>query len=169
MKRKVFFHGPLREKCPDGIELDADTVSEAINGACKILNLRVDLYTGKQTFKILGCDSYESIVGHNEMNELHLVPAFSGAGGVVKLIIGVVLVVVGIVTGQPELISLGASLVIGGLMSLLFPIHNADGGFSHYLGAPGNTTKIGTRIGLVLGTCAVYGQILSYNIDQLAN
>ena len=169
MRRKIFFHGPLREKCPNGIELEADTVSEAINGACKILKIRPDLYTGRQTFKILGCENIEDITGHNEMTELHMVPAFSGSGGVVKMIVGAILIVVGIVTGQPELIGMGIGLVIGGLMTLLFPVHNADGGFSHYLGAPGNTTKIGTRIGLVLGTCAVYGQILSYNIDQLAN
>ena len=168
-RRKLILHGPLRELCPDGLTLETETVGEAINGMCRILKLRPDLWHGRQRIKVLGCDSVESILKPNDMEELHIVPAFTGGGGVIKIIIGAVLVVVGVITGQGWLIEIGASMVIGGLINVLFPTKTAGSGTSNYLGAPGNTTRIGTRIPLILGTCAVYGQYLSYNIDALAS
>lgn len=169
MMRKVFFHGPLAAKCPNGISLDADTVSEAVNGACKQLGIKISLREGRQTFKILGCKTIDSILQPSDIKEIHLVPAFSGHGGFVKVIVGAILVALSFIPGLQFLLPIGVSMLVGGLIDVLFPVHKADAGFSHYLGAPGNTVQIGTRIALLMGTARADGQILSYNIEQLAN
>lgn len=44
----------------------------------------------------------------------------AGSGSVFKIIVGIVLVVVGVVTGQAWITSIGVSLVVGGVMELLF-------------------------------------------------
>lgn len=171
MKRKLILHGPLRKLHPTGIlELDSDTVGEALNGMSKQLGLKPDIWTGRPMYKVLGCDTTESIVGENHQAELHVVPAFVGSGGdVFKIIIGAILVVVGIATGNATLIMAGAGLIIGGLINLLFPTKQESATTqNHYLQASGNTTAIGTRISLLFGEVQAFGQVLSYNVDSSA-
>lgn len=70
----------------------------------------------------------------------------------------------------------GAMMAAGGLLSMLSPAPKMDTGSSNYssssnpeaskyLGAPQNTTKIGTRIPICYGRTRVYGHILSLSIQ----
>lgn len=174
-RRKIILHGSLKKLAPEGLELEADTVMEAVNGMARILNIQPNAITGKLTIKVLGFDTIDSLAQPNDQEELHIVPAFSGSGiwDVVKIVVGVVLIAVAIIFSpvlgplvSAALFNLGATLIIGGVINLLFPVKQADND-QNYLGAPGNTTAIGTRISLIFGEVQVYGQILSYNIDSV--
>lgn len=181
-RRKLHLHGPLRKYAPDGIELEADTVLEAINGMCKLLGIKPNPLTGRSLVRVRGFDTLESLSQPSEERDLHIVPAFLGGksvlGSIVRIVVGAVLIVAAVVIAgmtfglatplSSFLFSVGASLVLGGLINLLFPQKPADTSFSHYLGGGGNTTKIGTRIGLPFGKqVRIFGQILSYNLQAV--
>ena len=174
-RRKLHLHGSLKKLAPNGLELEADTVFEAINGMCKLLGIKPNAITGRMTVKVLGFEKLDLIMGQSDQRDLHVVPALTGAGlfgDIIKITVGAVLMVAGVFIAPYSplagafLFNLGATLVVGGLINMLFPIKKADeeGG---YLGAPGNTTAIGTRIALIFGETLVYGQVLSYNIDSV--
>ncbi len=51
---------------------------------------------------------------------IRIVPTIMGAGGLGKAILGAVLAVVGVFTGQPWLVNIGVSLALGGISEMLF-------------------------------------------------
>jgi hypothetical protein len=65
------------------------------------------------------------------------------------------------------LLSMGAGLILGGLMELIMPQPrpSGPGEASKYLGAQGNTTRIGTPIPILAGRHKVFGQWFSFNVD----
>lgn len=176
-KRRITLHGPLRKLAPEGLTLHAETVAEAINGLCKLLRIRPHPIRGRQAIKVVGFETIDSLFEKSDVKELHVVPAFYGAkSGVFQVIIGAVLIVVGAALmatgiGGPlgaMLVSSGIGMVLGGLAQLLFPVPTpATGKKFAYLGAPENTTKIGTPIAFLLGEAQAYGHILSYDVDAV--
>lgn len=67
-------------------------------------------------------------------------------------------------------IGLGTSLIIGGVMQMLSPspkvsANASDPEASKYLGAPGNTTALGTYIPIGYGKFKVSGHYISFNIS----
>lgn len=64
-------------------------------------------------------------IGEKELQDelncanLHLLPHVAGASGVVRAIIGVILVVVGLFFNQPWLVNIGASMALGGVVEIL--------------------------------------------------
>lgn len=178
-KITVFLHGPLAKRRPEPTVIVADTVAQAIKGYCKLTRaLDPTPGHGRLRIRIKGYDQdpsswYKPI----EDGELHLYPDFrgGGGGGFLNIVIGAVIIVAAILlapyTGGTSLyaIGFGASLAIGGLISLISPAPKPDTSTSFnfsskYLGTPKNTTKIGTRIPLIWGKQRVYGQYVSYNI-----
>ena len=184
MKRRIFLHGYLKGLCPDGLELNTVTVAEAIGA----LKLPIDPLEGRHRVRVLGFDTKEALYSPSDVEEIHLVPDFSGGkGGLLQIIIGTVLVVASIITFNEELIPgiasmmgfteatisavalgvgmMGASLMLGGLLQMLSPAPKMDAtqdsGSSLFLGAAQNTTAIGTRIPILYGRTQVFGQILS--------
>ena len=67
------------------------------------------------------------------------------------------------------LMKVGALALLGGLSQLLAPTPEAEEeqNRSAYLGAPGNTVKIGTRIPILYGRHKVYGHFLSFDINAI--
>lgn len=111
-----------------------------------------------------------------QVSELHVVPQFSGGGGFVKIVIGIVIIAVAWYFAGPLgatfsniLLSVGASLVLGGLLELLTPAPKTTPATantnSQYLGVAKNTTDINTPIPIGYGRFLVYGQILSFRLD----
>ena len=116
------------------------------------------------------------------METFHILPAFFGSkkgGGFFQILIGAVLIAAsfafpaGALIGS-TLMSMGASMVLGGLLSFMAPSPNrndqnnqkgSDPEASKYLAATGNTTAHGTRIPVVYGRFKVYGHFLSFNVD----
>ncbi len=187
IRRRIHLYGYLRDICPDVIELTADTVAEAINGLQKVKRglFQPNAIEGtRPTIKVLGFDTVESLTAKSDVQDLHIVPAFSGGkSGWVSILVGAVLIAAAFIPGVGEAIAgatfglfgasnlalIGTGLVLGGLTQTLFPVKLADQQLdqNNYLGSPQNTVKIGTRIPLLFGTCLAYGQFLSYNVAAL--
>jgi predicted phage tail protein len=57
---------------------------------------------------------------------LHLLPAVEGASGALRVILGAVLIVVGMVFAQPWLVKFGISMVLGGIAEMLTKPNNSS-------------------------------------------
>ena len=129
--------------------------------------------------RIVGCPSEASLYSPVQKPELHIVPDFSGGGGFVKILIGVVLIAVAVfVPGLGTiggigvaglLFSFGTTLVLGGILELITPAPKTNVSTlvpgSQYLGAPQNTVAANTPIPIGFGRFAVSGQFLSFNVE----
>jgi predicted phage tail protein len=128
MKRKILLHGRLKKLCPDGLEIDAATVAEAIRGLCAVTNGAFNPIPGKgrHEISVVGFPTRESLYEPipDEVTELHLMPTFAGGkrGGVMQVIIGVVIIVAAVVAALP---SGGTSLALG--TSVLWGMTTAGG------------------------------------------
>ena len=181
MRVKIIPHGALRKTWPHGYECEAETAYQAINAFQRQHGLRKQVQV-----RVLGFNSEAALKCPLRVpeGELHVVPDFSGGGGVFRIVVGVVLIAVAAVAsyflpavGYPLLTAavngtfgIGLSLVLGGISELLTPTPktanpNASQDAARYLGAPQNTTAIGTRIPLGYGRFQVYGQYLSFGIQ----
>lgn len=176
MRRRVFLHGPLKELCDGAIEIVADTAAEVIEAlGYQLKGLQPSATTGPRRLCVQGFPTLESMhqpLGDRE--EIHIAPAitFGKDSGLVQTIIGVTLIVVGIAMGGvfwPSIfITTGLSMVIGGIMQMLAPqpqLNSDQENRSRYLGAPGNTSKIGTRIAIGYGRDKVTFHVLAFDID----
>ena len=188
---KVIPHGYLAEIIPSGIEIHANSVAELINGLSKqYKGLQPTPGEERHHIRVPGFDSVESLFEPTEIEEVHLVPDFSGdkSGGLFKVLIGAVIVGAAFAlgpagagvlagAGSSALITtstvalFGASIALGGLIQLLSPapeVDTPDGTQdegSRILGTPKNTVKLGTRIPIIYGEHRAYGHYISFNID----
>lgn len=175
MKRKVYFHGPFKEAHDGPVEVVASTLREAI----ELVTLQLDFFkpdlNGRKTIKVLGVEHVEDLEKRGE-EEIHIMPALVGGkkGGFFQVIVGATLVAASLLLPPgpwtPYLMSAGISMIIGGVIQMLMPTPktdtpDADPEASKYIGARGNTTRIGTRIPLLLGEDKVYGHFLSFDVD----
>ena len=174
------------------IKMSGNNVLEIINGIAKQTELfKTHKLNEKMCIRVLGYDTKdklnEPLIG---VEELHIVPDFSGGkGGFFKVVLGAVLiglamwnpgamlsatklVASGATTLQTLTMSIGVSLVLGGVLEMLSPAptlksqdSQGDPESSRYFPAEGNTVKIGTRIPLLYGSHRVYGHYLSFNVD----
>lgn len=176
-RKKIILHGYLKDLEPRALEFDVDTVAEALTALCRQCpGFHAKMGRDKPRIRVLGFDAQSSWDIPTDVEELHVFPDFSGRkrGGIFRIILGVVLVATSFIPGIAGtplgsfLISAGAGLVLGGIIDTLFPAPRSDSSdttASRYLGAPGNTTKIGTRIPLLYGRKKVFGHILSFDIQ----
>ena len=166
---RVIFHGRFRELCVGDYTVEADSVYEAIYA----IVIQVPSLQGvdKIPCKVLGFDSVEDLYRKTDVKDIHIFPDYTVGGGWLQVALGAVAVVVGAVTGQAWLVSLGISLALGGIMQLLSPAPKRDTSnpieASRYLGAPKNTTAIGTRIPIGYGLHKVSGHFLSYDVNVI--
>lgn len=169
-------------------ECDADSAAEAINAfsrQTKVLNPIPGEH--RPVFKVLGHDGVEDLLDKTrEDSDIVLVPAMMGGGGrggFMQILIGAVLIAASFIPGlqgvtvlgmsiTSMLLSMGISMMLGGLLQLISPAPSLDTGpqgqdteASRYLGTPKNTVQSGTRIPLAYGENKVYGQFLSFNIQ----
>lgn len=173
---KVVLHGHFKKICPVDYTFHVKTPAEALKALSKqVKGFRPVPGQEPVLGKVIGFEDGDALFMPTDKREIHLVPAFVGGGGFVKIIIGAIFIVVGAYTGQGWLVSIGIGLALGGVMELLSPApkpfefnngqQTGDPPGSKYLGAPGNTVAIGTRIPLLVGTHIASGQFLSFNIE----
>lgn len=182
-------HGFLKEVCSDLERVyEVKTVAEAVK-AWSLQNKKN--FKEIPTVEVVESPNIDSLyVPLTENKVINILPSFEGAGGggggsFIKIAIGAVLVAIGAVIGGPAgasamakmfgtaLVGTGVALAIGGVIEMLSPTpklnlntdFTSDQDRSKYLGAPKNTTKIGTPIPVGYGRFKVGGQVLSYNID----
>ena len=189
---KVVLHGHLKDLYPEELYLSGSSVSEIINGMCKATPAFNPVPgRGRHSISVVGFNTIDSL---NEplpadQEELHLVPTMAGGkkGGFFQIVLGVVMIAAAIYLGPTAMLgsfqiggvggflfSSGLSMVLGGLLGFLSPTPKADS-FSNdvadpeaskYLGASGNTVKIGTRIPIPYGENKLSGHYLSFNVDS---
>jgi predicted phage tail protein len=196
--KRVFVYGKLREAIgQEYVDLSGGTVAELIEGISANFREQLQPTTTRPRLvcRVRGFDSEESLYRplEDDETEIHLYPTLMGGGGkggLLKIIIGVVMVAVVawaiVATGGTlgfaalgnltafgsTLLMTGVGLILGGLMELLTPQPKLDMSASNdiesskYLGANTNTVKIGTCIPLLLGEHLAYGHFISFNVDS---
>jgi predicted phage tail protein len=174
VKLKIHLHGYLAEFHSGPIEVMADTVAEAIESITRQLpGFKPNAIHGRHRIAVVDHDTPEAIYGTPKSDEIHIVPQFAGGkkNGLLQILIGVALVAASFIPGLNAtlasiMMSMGASMALGGIAQLLAPQPNSeDEKKSRYLGAPRNTVAIGTRIPILYGEYRVYGHYLSFDID----
>jgi len=100
----------------------------------------------------------------------HVLPLPYGYGGFGKAVLGVVLTVVGVFTGQTWLINIGVSLMLSGVASMLAPAPNVtdyagredpDKKPSYLFNGPLNRTESGGAVPVVYGFDVFIGSIFT--------
>lgn len=190
-KIKIYLHGKLQRFSEDPLEVAASTVEEAVHALSHLCpELKKESLRNRPTIQVLGyeCEAALREPLGEKVAELHLLPAFVGAGGntgFLSIAIGAVLVVASGGLAAPSLAALsafqgalfmaGVGMVLGGLMQIISPSPTRDLGAdgttdpeaSKYIGATQNTTKIGTRIPIVYGKIRTGGHYISFDVDAI--
>lgn len=120
----------------------------------------------------------EEIIGEKDIQNpcvgkcIRFIPVLAGAGNAARIIAGVVLVVVGYWYGNPMLVNMGYSLIIGGVVGLMFGKNpstsndSQDSQKSSYLfGGTINTTGQGNPVPILYGRRLVGSQVISAGIS----
>lgn len=185
-KKKIILHGYLKKLAPQGLEFEATTAKEAIEGLCRqVKAFQGVLGQAKHKVRILGFRTAESLVVPTDEEVLHLMPVLGGGkSGFFQIVIGAVLIAVAIwnpmgiaaltiagsTTVGSVMFSVGLALVLGGVAQMLSPAPSidttSDPEASKILPTQQNTVKIGTRIPLGYGRHKVYGHYLSFNVQS---
>lgn len=177
MLRRIHFHGPLRAASATPIEIHGDTVAECLEGVSRQLDYFKPDVNGMKRLQVEGFDTEASLhVKLGDQADIHVTPAisFGKDGGLMQVVVGVVLIVVGVAMGgvfwPAMVINMGVTLVLGGVMQMLAPAPPRLGGAedderTRYLGAPQNTTGIGTTLPVLVGEYLVQGHFLAFDID----
>jgi predicted phage tail protein len=185
---KITLHGSLAKFQQGVIEVIASTPYEAIKAMCRnypqFHNLLLD---DRPQAQVLGYQTVGSLQNNLISDELHLVPAFCGAGGktggFIQIVIGAALIAAsvfylgpaGFAMGASIAMGAGVSMVLGGIMTMMTPVPNRDSGqegatdpdASKYLGSTVNTVRVGTRIPILYGEYKVGGHYISFDIQAI--
>ena len=175
MKRKIVLHGYLKKLYAGLIEVEADSVAEAVRSLAFIPELQRE--DGQpHTVRIKGITSDIALYSKSSMADIHIYPRIGGAGGrggILQVLLGIVLVAVSIAFpvilgfSTSSLFMTGALMVLGGVLQMLLPAPEKTeaGQSSKYLGASVNTVQIGTRQAIIAGTRRWGGHYLSFDVD----
>jgi predicted phage tail protein len=185
---KVILDGPLGKAFGKEWNLAVTTPNQALalieankpgiqgwirNNADKFSCYRVTI-TDKRGKKHRIDDSTYQLQRDEQPAMIRFTPVVSGSSAGIRTVVGAILIAVGLYFGQPWLVAMGASLMIGGLVELLSPRpkkqnNTSDDGASYYFNGPVNTTAQGVPVPLVYGRCLVGSQAVSASvtIDQL--
>jgi predicted phage tail protein len=183
-KKKIILHGYLKDLYDLPIEVECETVAEAVRSLQNIPELAPK--NGQlHPITVQGVNSEISLYAKTPLDEIHVYPRTGGAGGkngLLQIILGIALIAVAIFA--PALIPvfltelgltsgmvfmLGAQMLVGGLIQMLMaqPEDQSRDSpeSSKYLGSSANTVRIGTPIGIMYGVAKIGGHYLSYDVD----
>jgi predicted phage tail protein len=183
-KKKIILHGYLKDLYDLPIEVECETVAEAIRSLQTIPEL-VPKNGLLHPITVQGVNSEIALYAKTPLDEIHVYPRTGGAGGkngMMQIILGIALIAV--LVFMPVLIPqflinagltqgmvfmMGASLLVGGLIQTLMAqpedSNRDSSNSSKYLGSSANTVRIGTNIGIMYGVAKVGGHYLSYDVD----
>ncbi len=181
MMKRIILHGHLSKLHPDPIEVEAESVAEAI----KILQFIPELQPKDGQpwpVTVQGVNTQGQLFAPTDQEEIHVYPRMGGAGGksgLLQILLGITLIAValfnplgvlsagGLLAGMKgTLLLTGALMVLGGVLQMLMPVPETDSTEgSLYLGAGVNTVRIGTRIPILYGTRKIGGHYLSFDVD----
>lgn len=169
---KIVLHGILAEQFGREHVIQTNVPAEAIEG----MSRQMADWPRDMVVDVIGFTTEELLYAPTDQEEIHIMPAMFGGGGVVKVIVGAVLIAVAIAfpalgaTVTAALISMGASMVLMGISELLMKAPTTDKSndppASKYLGINRNTVAIGTFIPLAYGLIKIAGHWLSLQSDS---
>jgi predicted phage tail protein len=179
---QIKLHGIFAQDYGAEHRIEAKTVAEAIEGFTR----QVGFYTDRPieqrpVMAVVGHHTLESLIEEKELNEVHLVPAMIGGGGVGKIVIGAALIAIALTNPfgwaflataavASAVVSIGVTLVLSGVMQLFMKApevgKNSDPEASKYMGLGDNTVAIGTPIPIQYGRGPATGHLLAVNVDS---
>lgn len=174
MKKKIILHGYLKERYPQLIEVEADTVADAILSLQQIPELQPQ--DGRPyPVRVEGIDTEAALRSKTDLEEIHIFPLTGGSGGrdgLMQVLLGIVLIAVaffnplGLLSASMvgNLYMAGGLMLLGGLLQMLTPSPKEEPS-SKNLGAGSNTVDAGTPIPIPFGFVKAPGHYLSFNIS----
>ncbi len=107
---------------------------------------------------------------------VHITPAIEGAGKLGQVIVGAALVAVGYVTGQPWLMSMGASLALGGVAKMLTKQpqlggtgNGVESSTSNPVGSLDNMTAQNAIVPIAYGEVMTGSLVASIGVESVRN
>lgn len=175
---EIVLHGRFAAFHEGPIKVAAKNVFEAIEAISRQLpGFQPSPVTGKARVKVVGYETQDSLYVDLEENEtIHVVPQLNGGkanNAMMQILVGVALIGASFIPGIGTFVAgiamkVGTMLVLGGLSQLLAPQPENDKDEqvkNRYLGTPGNTVAIGTRIPILYGEDRAYGHYISFDIN----
>lgn len=193
--RKIYLHGSLGEEFGKVFELEVKTAGEAVRALSanfpKFYNAIRDgawhVVRGKNIDQGMSLDEEDIRDFNLGRGDLHFVPAVAGSknrGGLLKVILGVVLVgaaflftggalatplmggALGGITGT-QLALMGAAIAVAGVSQLLAPEEDGEDKEEHSftMSGPGSTQEQGTPVPLIYGEVIAGAVLVSGGID----
>jgi len=178
--KTIHLHGPLA-RFGELFCLDVRDAAEAVRAlSVQIKGFRAAVAAGSWHVirgPIEGGDSLDVdglTVGLPDESEIHLLPVIEGAGGVFNVIVGAVLVVAGVVTGNPYLIAAGVGMMIGGIVQLTTSVPSSDYGAreeadqrpSFLFDGAVNTSTQGLPVPVIYGRVRVGSVVISAGLTS---
>lgn len=177
---RIVFHGHLK-KFGEEFYLDAASPADAVRGLCLQIDGLEDVIKAGNWHVIRGPleeqdDLTEEMLTlpFGATTEMHLIPAIEGAGnagGILSVVVGAVLIVAGVMTGNPLLLAAGAGIMLGGIvmMTMAVPVADSDQNGpeergSFLFGKPTNSTKQGGAIPRGYGRFRVGSVVVSSSV-----
>lgn len=170
MLRNIYLHGDLADKFMSHVRLDVNTPAEVVRALCvQVPNFENTIREGSYRCIRGGiddgidCDEDMLLLHFGSVQDFHLVPVAAGAksssGGIIKAILGVVLIVVGVLTFGTLWLAAGSLLLLGGIAQLISPHpkattatdQNSNNPTSFNFNGPVNTASQGDVCPLVFG------------------
>ena len=186
----VYLHGELGRKFGREWKLSARSPSHALRlieanskGLLDWIRSKASKYTHYSvicefkdgTRKRLTDEDY--LLNQGNLKRLHFAPVTIGAGGknggIIRAVVGAVMIVAGAYFGQGWAVQMGVGLMVGGIAEMLAPKpkkqDGADRRTSHYFNGTEQTESQGAPIQLIYGRCLVQGVPISVSttVDQL--
>jgi predicted phage tail protein len=173
MKKTIILHGYLKELHDQPIEVEAETVAEAL----RLLNT-IEAFKRADPFPVTvdGVETDIALFSVTSLEEIHVRPQLEGGGGrgFMQVMLGAVLVAVGFAAGPAGILGIsqstlylsGALMITGGLLQMLYKAPNPeDQKSSRYIGSTVNSVQIGTRIPILYGVRKIGGHFMSFDVD----
>lgn len=180
--KKIILHGHLKSLYSLPIEVEADTVAEAMKALAHIPELQPA--NGEPwPVTIRGVNTEIALFSDYPHEEIHVYPRLDGGGGrggLLQIILGVTLIALaftgvfasgallgGLGLSKGTVAIAGALMALGGITQMLMPVPGSDKQTegSLYLGSSVNTVRIGTTIPKLYGTRLIGGHYLSFDVD----
>jgi predicted phage tail protein len=181
--RTIRLYGKLGAQFGRIHRLAVDSTAEAVRALCVMLpGFQAELMTSKDRGIAYACFLGKTNIGKDELllaggiDDIRIAPVVVGAksGGVLQFIVGAVLVIVGAFTswsGGTALISMGISMMAGGVVQMLSPqqaqssaADKVENGASYNFNGPVNTTAQGNPVPLLYGRMIVGSAVISAGI-----
>lgn len=171
---KIILHGNLKGRFTE-FDVEANTVAEALEGWSRQSGMQHIPEFDKPLIEVVNYDTEEKLHTPTTDKVIHLFPMMFGGGGAFKqILIGAVLIGLSLIPGlgqaaQIALLSAGIGMAVGGVMQMFMKAPSVsksqDPDPSKYLGAGGNSTKIGTLIPKGYGRFLLGGHYLSVQVN----